>query len=206
MARLRVEVDGTVRSLERDDVVAWAAVAEAADAGDQLERAARAYVTAHPRPAPDAQGAVNVPARQRMALLRRLASGPATRLELLATMRAAAGYVGGDDWRNRLDELRGRGKRGGGHAPLPIEHDEHADTYRLTEPFPVLTDRDREVLGRLKATLADAGDHAPLALLDALAPGVAEVRDDPPQAQAPPSSSSNASQRSSPRTAESSRR
>lgn len=204
MARLRVEVEGAVRSLDRDDVIAWAGLDErTADRDEELARSARAYVTAHPRPAADAQGGVNVPARQRMALLRRLASGPATRRELLATMRAAAGYVGGDDWRNRLDELRGRGKRGGGHAPLPIEHDEAADTYRLTEPFPTLSGPDREVLGRLKATVADAGDHAAGALLDAIAPGVDEVRDGPEAGQ---TSSSNASQRSSPRTAESRRR
>ncbi|MBW3621249.1 MAG: hypothetical protein KY461_13470 [Actinobacteria bacterium] len=202
MARLRVEVEGTARSLERDDVVAWAGLgAGAAERDDDLRRAAVAYVRAHPRPAPDAQGGVNVPARQRMALLRRLAAGPATRLELLATMRGAAGYVGGDDWRNRLDELRGRGKRGGGHAPLPIAVDEERDVYRLTEPIAVLSDGDRETIGRLKASLADAGDETARALLESLLPGVPEVRD-----QAGSSTSSNASQRPSPRTADNSRR
>lgn len=195
MARLRVEVDGTVRSLERDDVLAWAGLDPDATDPEDVRRAAEAYVRAHPRPEPDAQGGVNVPARQRMALLRRLAAGPATRTELLAAMRAAAGHVGGDDWRNRLDELRGRGKRGGGHAPLPIVVDEETDTYRLTEPFPTLSAHDRETVGRLKATLADHGQDAARVLLDALLPGLPEVRD---QAS---TSSSNASQRPSPRTA-----
>lgn len=202
MARVRVEVEGTVRSVERDDVVAWSGLSpEAAGSRTELDAAAARYVAAHPRPAPDAQGGVNVPARQRMALLRRLAAGPATRLELLATMRASVGYVGGDDWRNRLDELRGRGKRGGGHPALPIDHDAATDSYRLTEPFPTLPARDRATLGRLKAAVADAGDERARALLDALAPGVEEVRDDDGQ-----TSSSNASQRSSPRTAASNRR
>lgn len=195
MARLRVEVDGTVRSLERDDVLAWAGLDPGAAGPGDVGRAGEAYVRAHPRPGPDAQGGVNVPARQRMALLRRLAAGPATRTDLLAAMRTSAGYVGGDDWRNRLDELRGRGKRGGGHAPLPIAVDEETDTYRLTEPFPTLSARDRETVGRLKAALTDGGEDAALVLLDALLPGIAEVRD-----QAP-TSSSNASQRPSPRTA-----
>lgn len=197
MGRLRVEVEGTSRSVERDDVVAWAGLAgDEADRSEELRRAAQGYVRAHPRPRPDAQGAVNVPARQRMAILRRLAAGPATRLELLAAMREVAGYVGGDDWRNRLDELRGSGKRGGGHEPLPIATD--GDTYRLTEPFPTLSAADRQTLGRLKASLADDGDEAARAVLEALLPGLPER---PVQG-----SSSKASQRSSPRTADSKRR
>lgn len=199
MGRLRVEVDGTNRSVERDDVVAWAGLGDdAADRPEELHRAADAYVRAHPRPRPDAQGAANVPARQRMAILRRLAAGPATRLELLATMRGVAGYVGGDDWRNRLDELRGSGKRGGGHEPLPIAADDDVGTYRLTEPFPALSATDRETLGRLKASLADAGDETAREVLEALLPGLPENRGQ--------ASSSKASQRSSPRTADSNRR
>lgn len=204
MARLRIEVDGTARSLDRDDVLAWAGLGpDAADDPAATRDAAEAYVRANPRPAPDAQGGVNVPARQRMALLRRLAAGPATRAELLATMRAAAGYVGGDDWRNRLDELRGRGKRGGGHVPLPITVDADTDVHRLTEPFPALADVDRRTAGRVKALVADAGDEAARVLLDALLPGIEAVRPDVAEDQEP---SSSASQRSSPRTADSSRR
>lgn len=196
MARLRVEIAGSEHSLDRDDVLAWAGRTDV-DVADDLDALAEAYVGANPRPRPDAQGGVNVPARQRVALLRRLAAGPATRRDLLAAMRAAAGYVGGDDWRNRLDELRGRGKRGGGHAPLPIAHDAEADVYRLTEPFPAISAEDRATAGRLKALVADAGDDAARALLDALLPGVPEVRDQ---------DGSSASQRSSPRSAASSRR
>lgn len=212
MGRVRVTVGGTPYSLEGDDVLAWVDVAD--DRPVELsEELLTAYVVANPRPAPDAQGAVNVPARQRMALLRRLAAGPASRRELLTAMRDAAGYVGGDDWRNRMDELRGAGQRGGGHTPLPIDHDAATDTYRLTESFPALTASERDALGRVKAVLHDVDDGG-LALgrmvLNALLPDVPEVRDpevrgrgraDPGQ----PSSSSEL-QGSSPRSAARNRR
>jgi hypothetical protein len=113
-------------------------------------------------------------------------------------MRAAAGYVGGDDWRNRLDELRGRGKRGGGHVPLPIAEDDETGTYRFTEPFPVLSPADRRTAGRAKRLVADHGDEAARLLLEALLPGIEEVDED--------QGSSSGSQRSSPRTAASNRR
>lgn len=181
MARLRIVIDGTSYSLDRDDVVAWAG--EHLDVGDEpaseleaIRRSATAYIRANPRPEPDAQGGVNVPARQRMALLRRLAAGPATRRELLAAMRSAAGYVGGDDWRNRSDELRGRGKRGGGHTPLPLVEED--GRYRLTESFASLTARDRQLLGRVKRLVLEAdADPAISVVLDALFP---EVGVEPP--------------------------
>ncbi len=173
--RIHVETDGGRVTVEGDDVLAWRGL-EPEDAGSAralAEEHASTYVAAHPRPELDAQGAANIPARQRMALLRRLAAGPATRAELLATMRSV-GFVGGDDWRNRMDELRGRGKRGGGHTPLPLLHDEEDETYRLTESFAALTPHDREDLAQAKGVLDAAGGLAERGrvLLDALLPDV----------------------------------
>lgn len=172
--RIRVEVDGAAVSVEGEDVLAWLGAERPDD-----DRAAAAlarehgpdYVRDNPRPEPDAQGAVNIPARQRMALLRRLAAGPATRAELLAAMRDAAGYVGAHDWRNRYDELRGHGKRGGGHTALPIAHDESDDVYRLTSPFPVVRREVRDRLGLVKAIAAELDPDA-AALLEGLLPGL----------------------------------
>ncbi|MBW3663804.1 MAG: hypothetical protein KY469_11955 [Actinobacteria bacterium] len=171
--KVKAEVDGRTISVEGEDVLAWdghGATGNGADTEFARARAA-AYVRANPRPDPDAQGGVNVPARQRMALLRRLAAGPASKLELLQAMRAAAGYVGGDDWRNRYDELRGHGKRGGGHLPLPIEHDELSDTYRLVESFAALSEVQRRMLGHAKAALDGLG--AATIVLDGLLPDIA---------------------------------
>lgn len=176
MPRIKVTVDGRTVSVDRRDVLAWAGVDPPRGRRTAAaERHGPDYVAANPRPEPDAQGAVNVPARQRTALLRRLAAGPATRTQLLGVMRDAAGYVGGDDWRNRLDELRGRGRRGGGHTPLPIAHDEATDTYRLTESFALLDDGERAALARVKGLLHAAG--APVrpgrVLLDGMLPDIA---------------------------------
>lgn len=221
MVRVRVEVDGEALSVEGEDVLGWLGEHpddDRAAAALAREHAAD-YVRDNPRPEPDAQGAVNVPARQRMALLRRLAAGPATRTELLAVMRGAAGYVGAHDWRNRYDELRGHGKRGGGHTPLPIAHDAQADTYRLTAPFPAIGREAREALGLVAAIAARVVPEAS-AVLDGLVPGLpapphAEVADTLAllrQAEASSGSSGGAddhssrSQRSSPRIADRKRR
>lgn len=181
MARLQVEVAGATVSVEPEDVLAWREVQprDPEEARRIARESAAAYVVDNPRPDPDAQGAVNVPARQRMALLRRLAAGPATKRELLEAMRDAAGYVGGDDWRNRMDELRGHGKRGGGHTPLPIEHDVHSsltETYRLTEAFPALSPDAAEALGVAKGALAALGGVGvrARAALEGMLPDVAE--------------------------------
>lgn len=171
--RVRVEVDGAAVSVEGEDVLSWLGHRpddDRAAAAEAREHAAD-YVRDNPRPEPDAQGAVNVPARQRMALLRRLAAGPATRVELLAAMRDAAGFVGAHDWRNRYDELRGHGKRGGGHTPLPLAHDPETDVYRLTDPFPVVRPDVRERLGLVKAVAARLDPEA-AALLEGLLPGL----------------------------------
>lgn len=171
--KVKVDVDGQTVSVEGEDVLAWHDDAPKPAAGDgEVARSwAAAYVRANPRPIPDAQGGVNIPARQRMALLRRLAAGPATKVELLEAMRSAAGYVGGDDWRNRYDELRGHGKRGGGHLPLPIEHDVDADTYRLVESFATLSESQRRWLAHAKAAL-DERLGAATTVLDGLLPDV----------------------------------
>jgi hypothetical protein len=118
-----------------------------------------------------------VAASQRVALLRRLAAGPATRSELLAAMRTA-GWVGPDDLENRLRDLRasdrrsGAAGRGGGLA-VTVE----ADRYRLADPFPVLNEADRAALAFAKAMVARI--DGPLAAravaaLDGLLPGVAD--------------------------------
>lgn len=205
MSRVKVEVEGATITVDRQDLAAWAgaqdgrAVEGALGDLDTLRRSAAAYVRANPRPEPDAQGAVNVPARQRMALIRRLAAGPASRHDLLVVMRDAAGYVGGDDWRNRMDELRGRGKRGGGHTALPLE--EFEDGFRLVEPFPSLSASDREHLGRVLRLVGDSGDEAAAVVLGALFPGVVATPVD--QSTSPLSTpSSSPSQRSSPRSAD----
>ncbi len=179
MARLQVEVEGQRISVDVDDVLAWRELApsDPVEARRLAAEVAADYVVHNPRPTPDAQGGVNVPARQRMAMLRLLAAGPATKAELLATMRQAAGYVGGDDWRNRMDELRGRGQRGGGHTPLPIETgpDGAAETYRLTERFPALSPDATEALGVAKGTMSALGGVGARAraALDGMLPDVA---------------------------------
>lgn len=174
--RVAAEIDGQQVWVEGEDVLGWRGL----DPADPDARAASArtyaaaYVRAHPRPERDAQGAVNVPARQRMALLRRLAAGPASRAELLAAMRAGAGYVGASDWRNRMDELRGHGRRGGGHTPLPITHDEASDTYGMTASLPALSASQRDALALVKALLAAQGESlaAGRRALDDLLPDV----------------------------------
>lgn len=174
--KVKTDVDGRTISVEGEDVLAWVGDPTAPDTsdGDAARARAEAYIRANPRPDPDAQGGVNIPARQRMALLRRLAAGPATKTELLEAMRRAAGYVGGDDWRNRYDELRGHGKRGGGHLPLPIQHDEASDTYRLIETFATLSDGQRRSLAHAKAALDERMGQATV-VLDGLLPDVTVV-------------------------------
>lgn len=219
--RVRVEVDGETLSVEGEDVLGWLGEHPDDDrAAAALARSHAAdYVRDNPRPEPDAQGAVNVPARQRMALLRRLAAGPATRAELLSVMRDAAGYVGAYDWRNRFDELRGHGKRGGGHTPLPIAHDADTDTYRLSAAFPAIGREARETLGLVSAIAARVVPGA-RELLEGLVPGLpapphAEVADALAHLRQPEVSSdssggaedhSSGSQRSSPRIADRKRR
>jgi hypothetical protein len=158
--RVEAEVGGETVVVEGEDVLGWRGLTRAEDRTGLARDLAAAYVAANPRPDKDAQGSANVPARQRLALLRRLAAGPATRHELLAAMRVAAGWVGASDWRNRLDELRGHGKRGGGHLPLPLEHDEDSDTYRLTAPFAAFSDEQRLDLALALGALDSLGGMA----------------------------------------------
>lgn len=177
--RTVVTIDGEDHAVEGEDVLAWSGRDPATAGSDAAAEVAADYVRANPRPEPDAQGAANVPARQRMALLRRLAAGPATRPELLRAMRDGAGWVGASDWRNRMDELRGHGQRGGGHTPLPIVHDERTGRYRLTEPFAALDDEHHTTLRGLLAHLRECPDAPQEAavLLEELFPGLEDGSD-----------------------------
>ncbi|MFP5310135.1 MAG: hypothetical protein ACLGIR_11235 [Actinomycetes bacterium] len=172
--KVQVRVEGRTLSVEGEDVLRWKGLVAADDRVALAREHALAYVDAHPRPEKDAQGSANIPARQRLALLRRLAAGPADRHELLEAMRDAAGWVGASDWRNRTDELRGHGKRGGGHTPLPLEEDEDG-TLRLTEAFPAFSDEQRLDLSLALGALDHFGGAAAGArtTIQGIAPDVA---------------------------------
>jgi hypothetical protein len=172
--RLRTRTpDGGEVTVDARDVGTWAGVRWTAD-GDAGTWSARAagYVAAHPRAA--SQG---IAAAQRLLVLRRLAAGPASALELLATLRGA-GWVGAADLENRLRDLRAADSRAGaaqrGVAVVAVD-----GRYRLAEPFPLLDDADRRALGFAKAIVG--GLNGPLAgaaaaALDHLLPGVAAGR------------------------------
>jgi hypothetical protein len=156
-----VHVDGR-------DVAAWWGSPASADPDDPLwqERAA-AYVEAHPRSRPSAHARA-----QRIALLRRLAAGPAERADLLAALRTV-GWVGGSDLENRLRELQPGAVRGTQGAPAIVEAE---GRFRLAEAFPRLDASSvrsiafaKAVLERLDGPLAQQA----LAALDGLMPGVA---------------------------------
>ena len=130
------------------------------------------YVDANPRPAADSSA--GIAAAQRMAILRRLAAGPARRVELLAAMRTV-GWVGANDFENRMRDLRADDSRAASAAAgVAVARD--ADRYWLEEPFPLLGEHDRRALGfakamtqRLDGPLARQAGHA----LDGLLPGLA---------------------------------
>jgi hypothetical protein len=139
--------DGAEVSVDGRDVAAWAGRTTPPDPADDGWRADAAdYVDTHPRPAGSHAAA------QRMAVLRRLAAGPARREELLAAMRDAAGWVGADDLENRLRDLKASDRRvttpAGGLA-LRTE----GDRYWLAEPLAALDEQDRRALGFAKAML-----------------------------------------------------
>ena len=129
------------------------------------------YIEAHPRTGRTSEA-------QRIALLRRLAAGPATRLELLAAMRRAAGYVKADDFENRMRDLRAGDSRGGGRTGLPIEvQGEH---WSLREPFPELSEADRRALGFAKSMIERLDGPMPMRAsiaLERMLPGVATARE-----------------------------
>jgi hypothetical protein len=177
---IRVDVDGTPRRVDGRDVAAWDSSASGVDARDPFwrERAAE-YVRAHPRPV-TASG-TGVAGAQRIAVLRRLAAGPATPLELLAAMRQV-GWVGASDLENRLRELRATDRRGAQAVPLAITPD--AGRWRLTEPFADLDASSRRALAFTKAIVSRL--DSPLAVqavaaLDEVLPGLsAEAHERPP--------------------------
>jgi hypothetical protein len=167
--RIDVVVDGKSLGVDGRDVATWAQ-ARAGVAGDDRDWVLRAseYVDEHPR------AAARTADSQRLAILRRLAAGPATRAELLAAMRTA-GWVGHQDLENRLRDLRGTDTRGGARAGRIDVHCE-GERYWLTEPFALLDDADRRALGFAKAMLERLDGPMPVdatAVLDRLLPGLA---------------------------------
>lgn len=170
IAALPVTVDGRVHRVDGRDVAAALGVAGNSDAGDPAwrERAAR-YVELHPRPR-GRGGTTGIAAAQRLALLRRLAAGPATTEELLAALRTT-GWVGASDLANRLRELRAADSRAGSDAGLALTAD--GDRVALAEPFPALSPADRQALAFAKAMVGRvSGPIAAraLAALDGLLP------------------------------------
>jgi predicted DNA-binding transcriptional regulator YafY len=153
-------------TLDGRDVGAWAGRTwTGAVDGDWVELGER-YVQAHPR----TPG--GVAEAQRLALLRRLAAGPAARAELLAAMRTA-GYVGATDFENRMRDLRAGDSRAAGRAGLAVQTD--GIRWWLPEPFALLGDADRRALGFARAMVArldgPLATQAELAL-DRMLPGV----------------------------------
>lgn len=171
--RIRVEIGGRTVAVDGRDVRAWAGLSAPPDADDpQWVRQAEAYLEAHPRPAEDTQA--GIAAAQRLALLRRLAAGPATRGELLEAMRGA-GWVAGDDLENRLRDLRASDRRAG-NPRAGLQVCAQGERYWLAEPFPLLAEADRHALGfakamidRLASPLAASASRA----LERLVPGLA---------------------------------
>ncbi len=161
--------DGRSVRVDARDVARWAGLAPPAGTPDErwVERAAL-YVREHPR-----RGSAGIGAAQRLALLRRLAAGPATTEELLDALRTV-GWVGADDLENRLRELRASDGRAG-EAAVGLAVSSRAGRYELSEPFPTLEQADLRALGFAKAILSQL--DGPLAAtagaaLDALVPGL----------------------------------
>lgn len=167
--RLRARTADREVVVDGRDVAAWCETALAPDPHDDAwrERAQR-YVDAHPRPA-----GAGIAAAQRLALLRRLAAGPATRTELLAALRTS-GWVGASDLENRLRDLRASDRRAGpAQAGLPLDSD--GERVWLAQPFPALEDGDVRALGFAKAMIAQLDGPlaaAASAALDHLLPGL----------------------------------
>ena len=163
-----VVIAGTTKPVDgRDvaDVEGWSGPVQPDD--PLWRQAAERYVDAHPR-----RITTRFSERQRMAILRRLAAGPADTQSLLRAMRTV-GWVGATDLENRLRELGGGGQRTGGESPAPLVTE--AGLHRLAQPFPDLEDLQRTALGHAKALVAQ--QPTPLAVtalqaLDGMLPGV----------------------------------
>jgi hypothetical protein len=166
---LEVTVEGHTRRVDAHDVAAWwGTVAPADPDAAEWQDRAHAYVAAHPRVAPAGQAR-----SQRVAILRRLAAGPATRADLLAAMRSAAGWVGASDLDNRLRELQPGSERGTAGAARILED---GGRLRLAETFPRLDASAERSLAFAKAVLARLDGplaQQALAALDGLVPDVA---------------------------------
>jgi len=172
----RITVEGREVQVDAADVRDWRGLEPGAplDAED-----VRAYVTAHPREA--AQRALP----QRLALLRRLAAGPATRVELRRALRTV-GWVGAADLDNRLRELSGSTTRTApGLRPQVVIT---AEQVRLAEPFPDLDADGHRALAFARALLVDTPDpmaQRAVAALDGLLPDLARRSVDPTPAPSP---------------------
>ena len=169
---IRIVSDGQALAVDGRDVAGWrgrAATAGTSFDGSDWQVDAEDYVEANPRGG-------RVADAQRLALLQRLAAGPATTSELLAALRRA-GWVAASDLENRVRDLRGGGERGAGRTvAVRIERD--GETWRLAEPLPALDAPSRRALGFAKSLVAQHG--SPLAAtavqaLDGLLPGLAPV-------------------------------
>ena len=171
--RIPVPLESRTVQVDGRDVATWSGTGRPPDARDQgwTERTT-AYVEAHPRAA-----SAGIAGAQRLAILRRLAAGPATTVQLLAAMRAV-GWVGANDLDNRLRDLRAADSRSGA-ALVGLDVRIEEGQYRLGEPFPTLSEADRRALGFAKAMVAQL--DGPLAAgasaaLEHLLPGVAAGR------------------------------
>ena len=159
----RLDVAGM--ALDARDVAAWAGIPWPGQPDAAWTVRGEQYIAEHPRSGRSSEA-------QRVALLRRLAAGPADKLELLATLRTV-GYVGANDLENRLRELKAGDTRAGGRSGLAITAE--ADLVTMTEPFAALDDADQRALGFAK-TMVDRLD-GPMATrasaaLERLLPGV----------------------------------
>lgn len=165
---LTVQVEGRSVVVDGRDVAQWEGRAWSGTVDAAWRQAADRYVAEHPR-------AAGVAESQRLAIVRRLAAGPATRLELLALMRQA-GYVGATDLENRIRDLRAGDSRAGGRAGLKIVGGD--DRYWFTEALPLLDAPDRRALGFAKTMVARL--DGPMAMraasaMERLLPGVGET-------------------------------
>ena len=151
------------------DVADWAGRAWTGAIDENWVELGERYVRAHPR----APG--GVAEAQRLAMVRRLAAGPAGRSELLSTMRSA-GYVGAADFENRMRDLRAADSRAAGRSGLDVQSD--GVTWWLPEPFALLGDADRRALGFARAMVGRLdGPLATRAMvaMDRMLPGVSSA-------------------------------
>ena len=165
---LPVEVEGRTVVLDGRDVAQWEGRTWTGAVDGSWQQAADRYIAEHPR-------AAGVAESQRLAIVRRLAAGPATRGELLALMRQS-GYVGATDLENRVRDLRAGDSRAGGRSGLKISGGD--DRYWFTEALPLLDAPDRRALGFAKTMVGRL--DGPMAMraasaMERLLPGVGET-------------------------------